>query len=93
MTASDIGETSAESRKWGGGHGVFTYFLMEGLKGKADQDRDGTVTAGELFDFVRDQVILATSRQQNPTALPGLARDMPLAGKAMRASSNRPEAP
>ncbi len=33
------------------GHGVFTHFLLEGLKGKADRDRNGHVTLGELMLF------------------------------------------
>ena len=88
MTASDIGESSLEGPMWGGGHGVFTHFLIEGLKGKADLDGDGTVTAGELFDYVRQQVSAATSQRQNPTALPGLARGLPLSGRAVRATAN-----
>jgi uncharacterized caspase-like protein len=87
LTASDISETSMEGKMWGGGHGVFTHYLLEGMKGKADRDSDGTVTAGELFDYVHDQVTQATKQQQNPTALPGLARDLPVAGKAMVASN------
>ena len=86
LTASDISETSMEGKVWGGGHGVFTHFLLEGLKGKADRDADGTVTAGELFDYVHDRVVEETNQQQNPTALPGLARNLPVAGKAMVAT-------
>jgi len=41
---------------------------------------DGVVTAGELFDYVREQVPLSTKRLQNPTVLPGLARGLPLSG-------------
>lgn len=86
LTASDVSERSIEGPDWGGGHGVFTYFLLEGLKGKADLNGDSTVTAGELFDYVREQVVLATQHRQNPTALPGLARDLPLSGTAVRAA-------
>ena len=32
ITSSDVNETSLESQKWGNGHGVFTYYLLEGLK-------------------------------------------------------------
>lgn len=82
LTASDISEPSWEDEKWGGGHGVFTYFLLEGLRGKADENHDGTVTAGELFDYVQEQVTLEKP-EQHPTALPGLARDLPLSGRAL----------
>jgi formylglycine-generating enzyme required for sulfatase activity len=33
------------------GHGVFTYYLLEGLRGKADGDKNGQVTLGELMSF------------------------------------------
>ncbi len=90
LTASDISETSREGEAWGGGHGVFTYFLLEGLKGKGDRNGDGTVTAGELFEYVQEQVAKATADQQNPTALPGLARDLPLSGLVLRARNRWP---
>jgi uncharacterized caspase-like protein len=80
ITASDISELSYEGDQWGGGHGVFTYFLLQGLTGEADANHDGTVTAGELFLYVRQQVREATGGQQNPVALPGLAAGLSLAG-------------
>ncbi|MFQ5925925.1 MAG: caspase domain-containing protein, partial [Terriglobia bacterium] len=86
ITASDISELSYESDRWGGGHGVFTYFVLQGLGGEADYNLDGTVTAGELFAYVRAEVWRATEGQQNPAALPGLAQDLPLAGRALRAA-------
>jgi uncharacterized caspase-like protein len=84
ITASDISESSYESDQWGGGHGVFTYFLLEGLKGKADLNRDGTVVAGELFQYVQQQVRSATGGSQNPTVVAGLAEGLPLAGLGLR---------
>ncbi|MFA6318676.1 MAG: caspase family protein [Elusimicrobiota bacterium] len=38
------------------GHGLLTYYLLKGLKGEADADNDGSVTAGEVFDYVRPAV-------------------------------------
>ncbi len=37
-------------------HSLFTYWLIEGLKGSADSSRDGNVNIDELFDFVHRQV-------------------------------------
>ena len=37
------------------GHGLFTYFFLKGLRGEADADGDGNVSAGELRDFVIDR--------------------------------------
>jgi caspase domain-containing protein len=88
ITASDISQLSYESDKWGGGHGVFTFFLLKGLKGEADFNKDGTVTAGELFSFVRDNVDKATASNQSPMALPGLAERLPLSGVGLRQSAS-----
>ncbi|HEX7317088.1 MAG TPA: caspase family protein [Pyrinomonadaceae bacterium] len=79
ITASDVNELSNESRKWGGGHGVFTWALLEGLRGGADADADRLVTAGELFDYVSAQVREQTDFKQNPrVVLPGLNAEFPL---------------
>jgi hypothetical protein len=79
LTSSDVNEISRESNKWGGGHGIFTWALLEGLRGGADTNTDHFVTAGELFDFVSNRVRIETAFRQNPRALPGLNKDFPLA--------------
>jgi hypothetical protein len=38
------------------GHGVFTYDLIEGLRGGADGTRDGIVSLQELYEYVEQQV-------------------------------------
>ncbi|MDP9052647.1 MAG: caspase family protein [Acidobacteriota bacterium] len=73
ITASDISESSFEDLKWGEGHGVYTYFLLRGLKGEADLNHDGTVTAGELFAYLKQSVPQATAGKQNPRAVVGIA--------------------
>ena len=73
ITASDISESSFEDAKWGDGHGVFTYFLLRGLKGEADRNHDGVVTAGEIFAYLKESVPQATDGKQNPRALVGIA--------------------
>jgi uncharacterized caspase-like protein len=75
ITASDISESSFEDAKWGDGHGVFTYYLLRGLKGEADMNHDGVVTAGELFAYLQQSVRQATEGKQNPRALVGIATD------------------
>jgi hypothetical protein len=79
LTSSDVNEVSAEDTRWGGGHGVFTWALLEGLKGKADANQDRFITAGELFGFVRNSVRIETRFRQNPRALPGINTDLALA--------------
>ena len=71
ITSSDVNESSQESPRWGGGHGVFTYFLLEGMRGMADSNVDLVVTVGELFRFVRQRVRLDTEYRQNPRMLLG----------------------
>jgi uncharacterized caspase-like protein/tetratricopeptide (TPR) repeat protein len=68
LTASRDRERSFESPDWGGGHGIFTYYVVKGLEGEADETRDGIVTADELAEYVRRNVREATKGRQNPTA-------------------------
>jgi hypothetical protein len=79
ITSSDVNELSRESQRWGQGHGVFTYYLLEGLKGKADSNEDRLVTVGELFHFVRQKVRLDTQFKQNPRMLVGANENIALA--------------
>ena len=78
LTSSDVNEISQESPTWGGGHGIFTWALLEGLRGDADSNNDQLVTAGELFEFVRDRVRVETRFTQNPRVLSGLNTDLAL---------------
>jgi uncharacterized caspase-like protein len=79
ITSSDVNEPSHESERWGNGHGVFTYYLLRGLKGDADANHDRLVTVGELFPYVRQKVRLDTNFQQNPRMLIGDNKNLALA--------------
>ena len=68
LTASRDREQSFESPKWGGGHGIFTYYVVRGLAGAADANGDGVVTADELAEYVHINVRAATDGLQNPTS-------------------------
>jgi uncharacterized caspase-like protein/tetratricopeptide (TPR) repeat protein len=68
LTASRDREQSFESPAWGGGHGVFTYYVVQGLAGAADTNGDGVVTADELAEYVHTNVRAATDGRQNPTS-------------------------
>jgi hypothetical protein len=65
FTASQAGEVSQELDKFG--HGVFTYYLLQGMKGEADINNDYTVTIGELMDYVEENVKRQTKGNQHPT--------------------------
>jgi len=84
LTSSDVSELSQESQRWGGGHGIFTWALLEGLRGEADTNTDRLITAGELFSFVRDRVRLETAFRQNPRALSGLNAELTLAAVSQK---------
>jgi hypothetical protein len=79
ITSSDVNEPSHESERWGNGHGVFTYYVLQGLKGSADTNRDRLVSVGELFRYVRQKVRLDTKFQQNPRMLIGDNENLALA--------------
>lgn len=66
LTSANAKQLSFESREWGGGHGVFTHFLLKGLNGEADTDNDHQVTLGELTTYVSQNVRRATKNEQSP---------------------------
>jgi hypothetical protein len=37
-------------------HGLFSYFLMKGMRGDADTNKDKQITVGELGDYVKEHV-------------------------------------
>lgn len=67
LSAADDKQFSAEGTMFGGGHGAFTYFLLEGLRGQADYNQDGRITLGELIPFLSENVRRATLNAQSPT--------------------------
>ena len=62
--ASRPRELSYESPDFGGGHGVFSYFVMKGLLADADEDKTGKVTIDNLIRYVRNQVETSTKKFQ-----------------------------
>ena len=73
MSASDGQEKSIELGDKG--HGAFTYYLQKGLRGAADADGDGVVTADELWSYLRSKVSDA-SRKAGNTQTPVLFGEM-----------------
>jgi WD40 repeat protein len=49
-----------------GGHGLFTYALLEGLRGRGDGDRDGVTTIAEWFGFAAGVVEQLRDRRIGP---------------------------
>jgi hypothetical protein len=54
VTASRAAEVSLELPELG--HGVFTHFLLQGLRGVADLDRDGIINLQELYQYLEQKV-------------------------------------
>jgi Caspase domain len=62
LTAGGEGEQVAEV----GGHGLFTSALLAGLEGAADLNRDGRITASEIYQFITPHVLEKSRNSQNP---------------------------
>ena len=72
-------EQSQEGPQFCGGHGAFTCFILKGLDGAADTDKDNTVTVSELIDYVGEQVRKATENKQHLTTFGQFENEVPLA--------------
>lgn len=48
------------------GHGLFTWYLVQGMMGMADEPADNKVTMEELNSWVKNRVAAATKGKQNP---------------------------
>jgi hypothetical protein len=64
LTASDANEVSLEKDELK--HGVFTYYLLEALRGQGDMDKDGVITIDEVYRYVSAKVPEATGQDQHP---------------------------
>ncbi|MCB0641310.1 MAG: caspase family protein, partial [Phaeodactylibacter sp.] len=64
IMSSKSEETSLESS--GLRQGVFSHFLIRGLKGEADEDKNKVVTIGELYNFLNNNVRKYTGNRQSP---------------------------
>ena len=77
ILSSKSTETSLESS--GLRQGVFSHFLIRGLKGEADTNFDKIVTVQELFDFTYHNVRSYTGSRQSPVMKGNFDRKMPAA--------------
>jgi iron(II)-dependent oxidoreductase len=62
LTAGETGQKAIERD----GQGVFTRWLVQGLRGTADRDGDGIITANELAAWVEPQVTRDSRGLQKP---------------------------
>jgi len=54
ITASAFNQLSSASADLK--HGIFSFYLMKGMEGDADENKDGKITAGELQRYLSDNV-------------------------------------
>ncbi len=57
ILSSHSNEYSLEGKQWGGGRGLFSYHLVNGLKGKADANKNKQVSLGELEQYLKTNVV------------------------------------
>jgi hypothetical protein len=69
-------ETSLESA--GLRQGVFSHFLIRGLKGEADKNKDKVISVREIFDFVYSNVRAYTGNRQSPVLKGAFDPTMPV---------------
>ena len=76
--ASRPKEVSYEGPQYGGGHGAFTYSVLKGLQGAADDNKDQSVNVNEIIDYVRTQVATETNNKQHPRDFGNMDNSTPL---------------
>lgn len=74
--SSRSNETSIERRDMA--NGFFTTYLSKGLRGRADVNRDRTITAKELFDYVHRGVTKISGNKQHPVMWGKFSNNMPV---------------
>lgn len=65
------GELSLEGEQWGGGRGIFSFHLVDGLFGLADRNGDGQVSLGEIDRYLEDKVTAEAAPQSQVPMLLG----------------------
>ena len=67
ITASNMDQISWSSNDLK--HGIFSYYLMKGMEGDADANKDGKITASEMHEYLSDRVsrqAMGMNRKQQP---------------------------
>lgn len=54
LNSCDVNQSSFEQEQLG--HGVFTYFLLEAIRGEAPTNKDGLITLGAVATYVAEKV-------------------------------------
>lgn len=75
-------------------HGLFTYYLLKGMNGKADNNKNGIIELGELYSYVNKNVTQTASeelnRDQTPVLLPDINKNRFINTEIARISEKLP---
>ncbi|MCD6322143.1 MAG: caspase family protein, partial [Clostridiales bacterium] len=74
LSAARANESSGEYTELK--HGVFSYYIIQALQDHGDTNSDGEIQVEELFDYVRDEVIVYTNGNQHPEIYDNYPGDM-----------------
>ena len=77
LMSSKSDETSLESK--GLRQGVFSHFLIRGLKGEADSNKDALVSIQELYNYIFFNVRAYTGKRQSPLIQGNYDKNMAIA--------------
>ena len=75
VSASSLDQISSSSPELK--HGIFSFYLMKGMEGEADDNKDGKITVAELQNYIADMVprqALKMNRRQQPQLVGDSAR-------------------
>ena len=76
LVSSRSNEKSVESTRLR--QGTFSHFLIKGLKGESDRNRDNIITVTELYNYVHRQVKSYTGNLQTPSLYGNFNPEMPI---------------
>lgn len=79
-------QLSLESSEWGGGRGLFSLQLEEGLKGLADMDNNGTVSMFELQSYIQSNVAKYSEGKQIPLVSGDLSKPISIVNPTILAA-------
>lgn len=68
LSACSLNQLSYEDDEFQ--HGIFTYYLLNGAKGKADVNNDGRITINELYDYITPLIRNRAFKRHHATQTP-----------------------
>ncbi|MBI5748699.1 MAG: caspase family protein [Nitrospinae bacterium] len=82
LAASSGGQISSDYEK--AQHGLFTYYLLRGMRGEADRNKNGMVEIGELYEYVKTNVSEKASIELNRDQIPVILPSTEIVGERIK---------